>query len=207
MPSPVEAYLDALRRALRREPLLARRVLEEVADHLAEAVAAGRRSGMSQHEAEEAAVRHFGPAGEFARSFDRFALPFRLLLGFASLATVGVALWLFFVITFVLPSRDPVHIPMWRAVAVCFILYSGLSWTYLLRGPRHAVLRWAVLALSVAAIGCGIYGIVSMIRTADSGGHFEGYIVLMGLILAGHGLCAIVYTLLTARIARQLRTV
>ena len=206
MPSPIDAYLNELRCELGREPLLARRVLEEVADHLAEAVAEGRRSGMSEHEAEKDAVRRFGSAHEFARQFDRFALPFRLLLGFASLATVGVALWLFWVIAFVLPARDPVHIPMWRTVAACFLAYSALSWAYLVRGPRNVVLRWLVLTLSAAAIGLGLYGGVAMIRHAAAAGHFEGFIVLMGLVLVGHGLCAIGYTILAQRIARRLRS-
>jgi hypothetical protein len=138
---------------------------------------------------------------------DRFALPFRFLLGFASLATVGVALWLFWVTAFVLPARDPGHIPMWRTAAIGFLAYSALSWACLLAGPRNAVLRWLVLTISVAAIGLGFYGMLAMMRRAGAGGHFEGYIVLMGLILAAHGLCAIVYTVLTGRIARQLRAV
>jgi hypothetical protein len=160
---------------------------------------------MSAHDAEEDVVRRFGTSGEFARPFDKLAVPFRYLLGFASLATVGVALWLFRVIAFVLPARDPLHIPMWRTVAACFLAYSALSWAYLLRGPRNPLLRWLVLAPSVAAIGLGFYGSITMIRTAGAGGHFEGYIVLMGLILVAHGLCAIVYTILTRRIARRSR--
>ena len=121
------------------------------------------------------------------------------------MATVGVAVWLFWVTAFVLPARDPLHIPMWRIAAVCFLVYGALSWAYLFRGPRSAVLRWLVLALSVAAIGLGLYGILTMIRSAGAGGHFEGYIVLMGLILGGHGWCAVAYTIRTQRVARRLR--
>ena len=205
MPSPTEAYLAELRRSLRGNPLLARRVLEDVADHLAEAVAAARRSGMSERDAEEEAVRRFGPAGPLAAQFDRFGLPFKLLLLFASVATVGVGLWLLWVIRFILPSRDPTQIPMWRTVALCFLAYSGLCWTYLGVGPRNALLRWTVLSVSLAAIAIGLYGVVGMIRQGIQGGHFEGFIVLMGLILAGHGLSAFGYTLLTRRIEKQVR--
>ena len=205
MPSPTESYLAELRGSLRNNPLLARRVLEEVADHLAEAVAAARRSGMSESDAEENAIRRIGPAAQLADQFDMFGLPFKFLLVFASMATVGVGLWLLSVITFILPSRDPAHIPMWRTVALCFFAYSGLSWTYLAVGPRNAPLRWTVLSASLAAIGVGLYGIVAMIRQGLAGKHFEGYIVLMGLILAGHGLSAFVYTLLTRRIEKQVR--
>ena len=205
MPSPTEDYLAELRRQLRGDPVLSRRVLEEVADHLAEAVAAERRSGMSEKDAEENAVRRFGPADRFARQFDRFALPFKALLLMASLATVGVGLWLFWVIAVILPAHDAAQIPMWRTVAVCFLVYSALSWAYLVRGPRNAVLRWIMLTASVVAIGLGLYGVVQMAVRAIAGTDVEGYIVLMGFLLCGHGLVAIVYTLLTARIARQLR--
>lgn len=160
---------------------------------------------MPPRDAGRDAVHRVGRVSAFARQYDRPARAFRFLLGFASLATVGVALWLFWVIAFVLPTRDPLHIPMWRIAAVCFLAYGALSWVYLLRGPRSAVLRWLVLTLSVAAIGLGLYGIVTMIRSAGAGGHFEGYIVLMGLILGGHGWCAVVYTIRTQRIGRRLR--
>ena len=204
MDSPVEAYLRELRRHLRGNPLLARRVLEEVADHLAEAAAEGRTQGMTRHEAEENAIRRFGPPGPLARRFDRYNLPFRVLLIVASLMTVGVALWLFSVIALVLPARDPAHIPMWRAIALGFLAYSALCLAYLLAGPRNPVLRWSVLLASLAAAAAGCVFIVGMIRRANAGGHFEGYIILMGLILCAHGLIALIYTLLTGRIAGQL---
>jgi hypothetical protein len=146
-----------------------------------------------------------GQADRFARASDRFAGLLRFLLGFASLATGSVALWLFWVTAFVLPARDPLHVPMWRVVAVCFLAYSALSWVYLLWGSRNPLLRWLVLALSVAAIGFGLYGNITMLRSAGTGGHFEGYIVLMGLILGGHGCCAVAYTILNQRVARRPR--
>ncbi|MFN8177636.1 MAG: permease prefix domain 1-containing protein [bacterium] len=206
MASPVEEYLVELRCALRHDPLLARRVLEEAADHLAEIVAAERRSGMSRREAEEAAVRRFGSAGALARDLDRFSLPLKALLALATAATVLVAAWLFFVVARVLPARDPAHIPMWRTVAFAFLAYSGLCIAYLIQGPRRTVLRWTVLPLSVAAVGLGAYAVVRMIHVADVGGHFEGYLVLMGLILAGHGLTAILHTVVAAAIARRVRS-
>ena len=205
MPSPTEAYLEDLRRQLRGNPLLARRVLEEVTDHLAEATAAARRSGMSQQDAEQDAIHRFGAPGALVSELDRFGLPLKLLVLGASVATVGVGLWLLWVIAFILPVRDPAHIPMWRAVAFAFFSYSLLCGSYLVVGPRNPVLRWAVTAASLTAIAVGLGAVVDMIRMGMAGGHFEGYIVLMGLILAGHGLSAVVYTLLAQRIHRQVR--
>lgn len=201
--TPIEAYLSSLRREFRGNPLLARRVLEEVGDHLAQAAAEERKSGMSDSEAERRAVERFGPPGEFARKFDRFGPPFRLILLFTSLATVGVSLWLLFVIAVVLPSRDPGHIPLWSWAAGGFFAYSALTWAYLFWGPRHVWLRNAVLGASVVAIALGVYGIHSMIEVGKSGGHFEGYIILMGLELIAHGLSAILYTALTHRLAQR----
>ena len=198
-------YLEVLRHELRGNPLLAMRVLEEVADHLAEAVDAERRAGMSEKEAEASAVRRMGDPSRLARKFDRYGLPFRIILVLASLATAGVGLWLVTVIAFVLPSRDPSHIPFWRLVATCFFLYSGLNWAYLILGPRILLLRLTVLLASVGAILAGVYGVYSMLQTAGAGGHFEGYILLMGLILCGHGILALLYTSLAARVAGDVR--
>lgn len=207
MDSPVEAYVRDLRRTMRGQPLLARRVAEEARDHLAEIVAAERRAGMSQHEAEQSAVGRFGAPDALARQFDRFSLPFQALLAFSAIATVLVAVWLFTVVAWILPARDPARIPMWTIVAIGFLAYSVLSLAYLVVGPRSRLLRAVVLLLSVVAIVLGGFGVVDMLRVANAGGHFEGYILLMGIILAGHGLVAIAYTLLSAVIARRIRAV
>ena len=147
-----------------------------------------------------------GPPDRSARPFDGFTLPFRLLLLAASVATMLVALWLLSAIAFVLPERDPAHIPMWRILAGCFLAYGALTWTCLVLGPRNVALRSSVRAVSLAAMGFGLYAIGTTIRMAN-GGHFEGYLVLMGLILFGHGLSAIVYTLLAGRVARRIKEV
>jgi len=202
MSSPVDDYLASLRREFRGNPLLARRVLEEVRDHLALAAEEERRSGMSQHDSEKKAIERFGPANELARKFDRFGPAFRALLILCALATILVGLWLVFVIAVVLPSRDPEHIPMWSLITTCFFAYSGLTLLYLFRGPRSTWLRRIVTVMSLAAIAAGIYGIMNAIDVARSGGHFEGYIVLIGLVIGGHGVTALLYTMLTRRLAR-----
>ena len=119
---------------------------------------------------------------------------FGAVLVLASIATAGVALWLLMVTTFVLPERDPGHVALWRWVALGFSAFCALSWACIATGARRAALKWSVLALSLAAIGLGGYGIVQMIQQANRGAHFEGYIVLMGLVLAGHGLAGTLYT-------------
>src|SRR5258707_10104753 len=80
MASAIERYLEELREELRHDPLLARRLCEEVADHLAEIAASERSRGMSEPDAEEAAVRRFGAPGAFVRQFDHFSRPLKALL-------------------------------------------------------------------------------------------------------------------------------
>lgn len=129
-------------------------------------------------------------------------MPFSFLLVLASLATTGVALWLFWVTATVLVAQDPAHIPMWRTVAVCFLAYSALGWACVGTGATNTPLRWFLAVTSVAAIGLGLYGIADMLRRAHASGDFEGYILLMGAILAGHGIIGLIYALLAGRTAQ-----
>ena len=205
MASAIERYLELLRAELRHDPLLARRLCEEVADHLAEIAASERSRGMSEPDAEEAAVRRFGAPGPLAHQFNRFSFPLKALLTCAGLATALIALWLFTVIRTVLPSHDPAHIPMWTGFALGFLTYAALTLAFVVRGPRPALLPAVVVVLSLAATGFGVYAVSSMLLAAGSGGHFEGYLLVMGVVLAGHGLCALAYTALTAVIARRVR--
>lgn len=117
------------------------------------------------------------------------------LLALASIATAGVAGWLLFVTAAVLPAHDPGHIPMWRGVAVSLCAYCVLSWGCLATGGRWALVRWSLLAVSAGAIALGLFGIVDMLRRAAASGDFEGYVLLMGLSLAGHGLAGVLYAL------------
>ncbi len=159
---------------------------------------------MSRTQATEDEIDRFGPAGSPVPPIGRGVGPTGVLLMLTSVATMGVAVWLFAVIGSVLPSRDPAHIQMWRGVAIAFLGYGGLSWAYLCAGPRSIVLRGMILVISAAAVGAGLYGVVAMARAADRGGHFEGYVVLMGLILCGHGVTAILHALMIGRRSRRL---
>jgi hypothetical protein len=161
---------------------------------------------MSPTHATEARVRSLASDGSPAPPVDRGIGPTRILLLLASVATVGVAVWLFAVIGSVLPSRDPEHIPMWRGVAIAFLGYGGLSWAYIYAGLRSRILRMMILAFSVAAVGGGIFGIVAMARVVQRAGHPEGYIFLMGLILCGHGVTGILDAVIAGRRSRPLGT-
>ncbi len=67
----VERYLHDLRRELRRRGVDDARLLEEIREHLADAVAEGRREGLAAEVAEAAAVERLGPAAAMAEQHAR----------------------------------------------------------------------------------------------------------------------------------------
>jgi hypothetical protein len=60
MNGPVDEYLGQLRAGLRTRPDETTRILAEAEDHLRESVAAGVRAGLTETEAQEAAISAFG---------------------------------------------------------------------------------------------------------------------------------------------------
>ncbi len=64
----IEEYLDELRRGLRVLPGEAEVILAEAEDHLRETAAAGVAIGMTEREAQEAAISSFGPVRAVARA-------------------------------------------------------------------------------------------------------------------------------------------
>ena len=127
------------------------------------------------------------------------AAPLRAALTLIALLTAGIAAWLAVVVATVLPARDPAHVAMRTAFAIGFAVYSALTLLFVWRGPRPAALAVAVVVLSVGATAFGVYAAGS---TVTSGRDFEGYRLVMGVVLAGHGLCALAYSALT----RPIRT-
>lgn len=108
------------------------------------------------------------------------------LLALAAIATTVVAIWLLEVSVLVLPARDPGHVVEWRWIAVALLIYAGVSGARVI-GIRHRLVRAAVLLLSVAAIGFGVYAIRSVFHSS----HREGYLLLIGAALCLHALIAI----------------
>jgi hypothetical protein len=192
--SPIQAYLHDIQRGLRWRPVLARRVIAEVADHLAQAAAAEVRAGLTSIEAEEAAVRRFGPAFAVVRRYQQAGATQGRLVMAASCATACAAIWLAFV-TFVLPASGPGVLVVWRSLAAVFMGYSVLSIACVVSGANRPVLRWSMGCLSIAAVVLGALHIGSILLGSGSQRHFEGYVLLIGAILFGHGLIASVYLL------------
>src|SRR2546430_16761727 len=93
---------------------------------------------MSEHDADEAAVRRSGAPGPLVREFDHFSRPLKALLVCGAVATAGIALWLFPGVPPVPPPRDPAPVPMWTAVAPRVPAYPGVTPTFFVRRPPSA---------------------------------------------------------------------
>jgi hypothetical protein len=115
----------------------------------------------------------------------------RTALGAAATITAAIAVWLLFVTTAILPARDPASIPLWRGVAAGFLAYSTLSLWIVAHAPHARLLGLALLLASVVACGVGLCGLVATLGSASA--HFEGYLVLMAMLLCAHGAAGIAY--------------
>jgi hypothetical protein len=91
---PVEDYLDQLYASLRTTPRQARRIIAEAEDHLREATAAGTEAGLTEREAQEAAISSFGSVRAVVRAHTRRVPPLavfgELVMAAWQLATIAV---------------------------------------------------------------------------------------------------------------------
>jgi hypothetical protein len=118
-----------------------------------------------------------------------------LLLGAAATATLLVAAWLVFTALTILPARDPGHVRTWLCIAAGFAGFALVSVAALApwRGATGA--RGTAGVLGVPAAGLGLGTLVRQLKGA-TGGHFEGYLVLMAIVLTAHGLIALANALM-----------
>jgi vacuolar-type H+-ATPase subunit H len=68
VPDPIEAYLNQLQASLHTPPHETRLILAEAEDHLRESAAAGLAAGLTEAEAQEAAISAFGSVRAVARA-------------------------------------------------------------------------------------------------------------------------------------------
>jgi HAAS len=68
---PIEDYLDRLQAGLRTTPRETRRIIAEAEDHLRDGVADGQAAGLSEREAQEAAISSFGSVSAVVRAHQR----------------------------------------------------------------------------------------------------------------------------------------
>jgi hypothetical protein len=96
----IENYLRQLAASLRTRPQETEQILAEARDHLAQAVAAGLAAGLSETEAQEAAISAFGSVSAVVRAHGERRTPAAVAgdlvmsawqLGGAGLAAIGVS--------------------------------------------------------------------------------------------------------------------
>src|SRR5437667_2471369 len=121
---------------------------------------------------------------EALQPMSRFHRTAGTVLGVALLATFGSGLWLAWVSRTILPLRDPAHASLWSDISINMVAYSSVSALYLWGADHRAVLRWLLFAVSPIAIAAGAYLVVQAMARPE---HFEGYLVLLGLILVTLG--------------------
>ena len=86
----IEEYLDQLYTGLRASPRRGRRILAEADDHLRQGVAEGMAAGLTEREAQEAAISSFGSVRAVVRAHDT---PVRQMPGVAIVVDVAMAAW------------------------------------------------------------------------------------------------------------------
>ncbi len=117
-----------------------------------------------------------------------------VILGAGACGLVGA--WLFLVAATVVPRQDPSRVGFWNNVGLGFLGFAILTATYVPLHRRSRVATWTAGIVSVGAVVAGGWLAIPMLL---SPGHFEGYAVLMGSVLAGQGAVVIAHTLASGR--------
>ena len=187
-----EAYLAQIESLLPLSAEARGRVLAELRAHLDDARDAEQRRGAAPDEATAQVLARMGSPREIARRYraGHPLLDSAVVIG--ALACAAVAGWLIIVAATVLPRQDPEQVAFWAVVAAAFAAYAALSVAYLwLRHRLHAATP-TVAAVSMLAVVAGGWLAIPMLLTT---GDFEGYIALIGMVLAGQGVVVLADTL------------
>jgi predicted branched-subunit amino acid permease len=108
----------------------------------------------------------------------------------AAAATSVTVAWLVGVIIAILPGRDPSSIRLWTLVAIGAALFVALSIAATRDDPPSSAGVVAAFALCAAFV-CALSIAVVMGQANRVGGHQEGYILAIGLVLSVHGTLAL----------------
>jgi len=100
-------------------------------------------------------------------------------------ASALTAAWLLLAVVTVLPARDPASIPFWTVFSVALLAFVALTVIDVRRGIVGRAARIVVAVMSVLAILVGGW---ILIASMSMTGHFEGYLVVIGLVAVVHGL-------------------
>jgi hypothetical protein len=120
--------------------------------------------------------------------------PFRdsLALAFPAGATALAGAWLMLVAFTVVPAHDPARAVFWRVVAAAMLAFAALSAAALRPGPRRAPERVLLGTLGGIALGTGGGALV---RLVTGGARFEGYLLVLALVVVTHGAAALRFSI------------
>lgn len=113
----------------------------------------------------------------------------RSALALAAFGSAAAATWLLGTCATVLPARDPAHVPLWLGVALGMLALAGVSAARAAGRARGAFARLAQLGLALAALAFGVRAAAPQLT---AGRHGEGYLLVLGGLLAAHGAIAVI---------------
>jgi hypothetical protein len=215
-------YLDQLRASLRVAPGEAELIVAEAEDHLRETAAVAMAIGMTEREAQEAAISSFGPlravvhahqtrrgqvaavAGDAAVAAWKLASLLVVVAGVAGLATdVSSAIHKMpqpVVIRAVYQATFPFHLLVSVAVVVCgAILLTGYR-LIRRRQQRRGRPRGPLSARAFPAVAAGFFGAIALGLTALS---LSRQLVLSGFFIIAYLALAVGYAVRAARTIRR----
>ncbi len=116
--------------------------------------------------------------------------------------TLLAAAWLAWVLLTVVPLRDPASEPLWAVVAAGSVAV-GLAAILATANPERVrgVAAVGLAVLSAAVLGFGALAIASGVMPSDGRG--EGYLLLLGSILAAQGAVGLLWLAAVARTRRR----
>ncbi|HTX27739.1 MAG TPA: hypothetical protein VME19_12055 [Streptosporangiaceae bacterium] len=226
---PIGEYLDQLRAGLRVSPDEAELIVAEAEDHLRETAAAGLAVGMTEREAQEAAISVFGPvpavvhahqtrggrtaavAGDAAAATWKLASLLVVATGVGGLAADAVrAIFRMPQPAVIMPSgavphsvqHPPIHFMVAVTAAVCgAILLTGFSLVRR-RQQRRGRLRGPLVGGAFPAVAAGFFCavVLALLALAWSG---PGVASFPGLFIVAYLALAIGYAVRAARMLRR----
>jgi len=179
-------YLDDLTRALRADGAFDAAVVDEVRDHLSDAIEDGIRRGLPADAAEREAIARCGPpdvvAAHVAAGVPRVRR--RALLALCA-ATVLASAYLSLSLVILRPPLA--NYGLWAIEATLFAVQGALTIAALVRGGSLAA--WSRALLTAGGIVLVVIGVSALSAAATR--HVEGYSVLLGAMLTVQGVLTI----------------
>jgi hypothetical protein len=186
----LDRYLDELIRALRSRGAFDPGLLEEVREHLVDAVEEGVRRGLTADAAAREALARFGPPDVVAAHAAAGATPFerRVLLALCMLSILAIV---YLTLSLMILGPPRANYSAWFVEASLFIAQAALTIVALFRKGSLSSAHRYLLTAGGGAIA--LVGVVTLYASRTA--HFEGYAVVLGTLLGLQGLVTVAHFL------------